>query len=347
MGKGIDRQSEASAIFETIEHAAATGVIGTTRAQPTEVTEGEIITDTLSRYALKNNIARYTKFYKLTNKYDLSTISGYYPTSACDLSSTPITSAEETLSNYCSSTGYAAGSNIRDAILHALNEVIERDAIGTRLINFIIKKENPQYHKTFDDETLNHQSKSISKQIGRQLRFVQLPSLAGTTIAAYASSTPYSKTAIVGCGSSWSAAYAAERAIAEAQQEHWANSQEFGIEHDGGVTSEVALARYPVLLHAKRTRNMFYDATQSTSDLSTKTRDKNTNSRSLVAELNNRGYEAYGRVVWMAKTGGAAVCQVIIAGAERFNMIKFGIPIQATGRLVDKETIKHLIKKGI
>ncbi|MGO2490337.1 MAG: hypothetical protein ACTH8G_02180, partial [Glutamicibacter arilaitensis] len=48
----------------------------------------------------------------------------------------------------------------------------------------------------------------------------------------------------------------------------------------------------------------------------------------------------YGRIVWKDVYSSALVVQVMIPGAERFNQIKFGYPIEPTGRLRTQEILK-------
>ncbi|MGQ4535210.1 YcaO-like family protein [Dermabacteraceae bacterium P13115] len=349
VGKGAGLQSEASALFELIEHAAALGEFKTPSPILYEKRPQNIIEDTLSRFAIVNSVYRYIPFFQIGSGFELTDKVRLFPAAACDLSLKPETPAELTLSGYRSTNGYAAGSNVRDALIHALNEVIERDATGHHIISATLHKSTLESHpaSSVEDESLNLYLSAISEQIKSPLYVSFLSGLAGTTVAVHANVHDATLPTVVGYGSSAYPHYAIERAVAEAQQEHWANTLGLDISEDGGVASNKYIEPYPNLIAARNMTPLGGKMLISDKHPLKLPRTEQDAELKTIDELESKGYLAYGRIAWESKSANVVVCQVVLGGAERFNMIKFGLPIQPVGHRVSVSDVKLMKAKHL
>lgn len=288
---------------------------------------------------------RYIPFFPIDSDLQLTGEIHLFPAAACDLSLEAENSAERTLGAYCSSNGYAAGSSVKDALLHALNEVIERDAIGHHLILSTLHRTSLESYppSAIGDPSIRLYMESLSGQVGSRLHVSFLEGLAGSTAAVYTAPVQDAAPTIIGYGSSAFPHYAVERAVSEAQQEYWAALMNFNVSEDGGIDTDDYLKQYPNLLaarHASVVGNRLASSTEV--QVNVLEFQKRVN---LIDELTERGYSAFGRVVWRSKHANVVVCQVVIGGAERFSMIRFGLPIQPTGRRTVTSDARLMMKR--
>ncbi|MGO2166674.1 YcaO-like family protein [Corynebacterium casei] len=339
-GKGAGDQAEASALFELLEHAAAVGVLPGSGLKRVDYDFSySSLDDPLVRYAAQSRIANGVSFRRVSSEYGFTQETQIFPAAAVDMSSVDYAGCEKKLSAYSSSSGYAAGTDIRDALLHGINEVIERDATGNALIESCIHKRSFDSYSVVGDSYLDEQKKLIEKALCDHIYLTEIESIGGRTVAAF-SERPYLGKRLVGFGTSLNIMYAAERALEEIIQEMSANEKGETVVDDGGNPDFKVLNRFPNLLHAANLDHPFLIHKTSEKDFSSGTSDYSRTDNNLIRQIEEAGYKVYGRIVWKDVYSSALVVQVMIPGAERFNQIKFGYPIEPTGRLRTQEILK-------
>lgn len=230
-GKGIGLQSKASALFEAIEHF---------------IHEFEDVTDLLqfqvldllgTDYALREGSPDFKKicgdtnvgfnriaFQKLGHGHN-SLLYPYFLTQPSYKSKHENEANSLTnfgLMRYCSNSGTAAGLSTIDATLHALLEIIERDAIGCILLQTVIRVK-PKRIKRIIIESLPINLQQISNEatteVNGELELWDITSDLDipTTLAAISIKEPV-EGRYFGSGASISQSYSIERAILEAVQ---------------------------------------------------------------------------------------------------------------------------------
>ena len=239
-GKGIGLQSKASAYYEALEHYA------------------------LHRYSqiAANNPENYIAMTPYTHALpcvDLIDIHNKdkipYPVFMLDPRYAKRQSKQDKM-DYASyayradDSGVASGTNMTEASIHALNELVERDAHSLFLIEAFIKNKN-QRIRLIDKKTLPLAQQTIVKTIERQyqddLMLFDISSDIGIPVI-YVSMT---KQALLiqpsGCGASLRAEYALERALLEALQPVHIHNEKLT---DNQQQIIKALSDLPVLLKA-------------------------------------------------------------------------------------------------
>lgn len=228
-GKGIFRQSMASAIFEALEHAYTQSyneeddrspkivdLNGTDKylSEGAPYLEKIVRNDELyfSRLPFVNisNLEEidYPAFlihprYKATHAEELASINNY------------------SLMRYSSNSGSAAGVNINEATLHGILELIERDAIGVALLKSIFKSP-PEPVKLVRLWTLPESIQRILHTISRQENVkIEIFDIAtDDSVPSFMSfiEAVYTGERFFGSGTSTSSEYAIERSILESLQ---------------------------------------------------------------------------------------------------------------------------------
>ena len=124
---------------------------------------------------------------------------------------------------YCSSVGGASGIDLEDTLLHAINEVIERDATSEFLLSAIIYGNYNKY-SIIDSNSLDESNKKILNFLNQQYDLdVVIIDITGhlgiPTIMVYERNNQYGKeTLLTGFGTSTNVEYAIERALLEYKQ---------------------------------------------------------------------------------------------------------------------------------
>ncbi|MGP5525291.1 YcaO-like family protein, partial [Glutamicibacter arilaitensis] len=80
---------------------------------------------------------------------------------------------------------YAAGTDIRDALLHGINEVIERDATGNALIESCIHKRSFDSYSVVGDSYLDEQKKLIEKALCDHIYLTEIESIGALQVLAW------------------------------------------------------------------------------------------------------------------------------------------------------------------
>lgn len=178
IGKGLGKQSMASGIFEAIEHYMYDNIqnIKTPRKKLTveEIIKYEpkfkkmISIQLLKESAITNVLS--LEFRSLLEDKII-----YFPEILLS------TSEEEYLSNYISNNGFATGTNISEARIHAINEVIERHSISVNYINYFIYGSSEVKMICHDSlpERLRIMVKKIEMRIGARINICNFTTIKG------------------------------------------------------------------------------------------------------------------------------------------------------------------------
>lgn len=248
------------------------------------------------------------------------------------------------LDRYASSSGYAAGTSLSDALLHAVNELIERDAVSAYMLTSATQPpvltaiclDPPAPLRDLVEEITDHNQAPVL--------LVQLPAVAGTVVMAYQGPV---KTALpsVGTGCSADPRIAVERAITELHQDVVANDLGATWADEGGVDL-TNLNRLPQLRHAAQIRPPHIARTRGYHQF---LEDNSTGpGTDLVPQLTAQGFTTLWRTVWRRATarGEIHIVQVVIPGLERFDNIVLGRPILPAGRLTSVRAARSLLTEA-
>jgi ribosomal protein S12 methylthiotransferase accessory factor len=271
------------------------------------------------------------------------------PAALVDLSYIPPEdhAAERLASWYCTSNGIAAGLSPADTILHALYEVIERDALGALLAS--VMAETPHGHSVTmgGRHRLAWLARCIEDDFATGIEVRRLPSLSGHVVAAISTTTDSRGCVVLGCGASARLAYAVERAVLELAQNLVAEVQGELFSADGLPDSLARLHPFPNLLAAARLdrlppRDGMIALGEGRHDFLGPVPSVEQQALTALEALSAAGFQAYARPLYRpSSAGGLApqVWQVAVPGVERFHLVRLGLPVEPTGRLRTKALI--------
>lgn len=354
-GKGIFPQNLASGYFEILEHAVSMGVVP---HQDRRIHHP--VSDLFHQWTLPaDHLGQLFRshpdreilaspFEELLSPHDRVV---WMPSAVCDEnpSAAEQTYLDEVAARYWSSNGFGAGMTIADASLHALNEVVERDAFSHfllaagrgRPVGAAIDLSNHRLHAL-------HDSVMESTESSVQLR--TLPSLAGHVVIAAGTRSDHHGRRLVGLGSSISTAYATERALLEYEQE-CALQYEFvsctrQLDEDD-ITNSDWMAQYPFLESCFRLPTLPpLDGEPSIlTDLDAETiGDAPIEFDRQVASVASHGHPVLRRILFHQPTPTSAatptVVHVVVLGAEKFHLVRNGVLAEPVGRLRDALTVE-------
>lgn len=347
-GKGVGNQSSASGIYEAIEHAAMRYRL------PEQIKPCNYNTLPNNNYLERKNLA-YAELKDISIHTPIQTLEFYevspsmgfdldnsilYPRIICDISM-PITGDLGNMLPYAahaSNTGIAAGNTWNDAALHAINEILERDAESQFLLDQNMGRKTwvtfslPSVHPMYN---LFHE---LTGGYGDRGALYLLNSIAGYVVCA--ASVPQGIEAELGFGASFSLDIAIERAITELQQVQYSI---FAGDtwQDEGALSEKELSKYPNM-HKLSTRKFPIPrkADISYDDIC------RISHQPPVQQINDAGYKVYARTLWFESIfkGSIWVVHVVIPGFETINNLVFNNPMLPLGRLCTPENIVYLME---
>ncbi|MEU7135957.1 YcaO-like family protein [Streptomyces sp. NPDC046261] len=227
------------------------------------------------------------------------------------------------LGRYSVNSGCATGASVTEATVHAVNEVVERDAFSLLLIRTFLAPQ-PAPLTVVDPDTLPQRLASLLKmteeRVGAPVVLIDMTSNIGIP-SFMAWSAPQQPGMIRrGCGTSLVSAYAAERALTELIQCIAVTSRP-GYDHP----ERSSLEGYPVLMRCSEMdlrpalgsgRTVPFTQTPTCGEpeqyLAT-----------LVEQLARRGHTPYVRPLHTFANG-VSVVSVVIPGLERFALITDG-----------------------
>lgn len=245
---------------------------------------------------------------------------------------------ERLIKGYYTSNGWAAGGSVSEATLHALNELIERDAVSAAFIaSGLGLPWGREYCLEPDEVALVHE---IEEECGFPVKVAAIPAATGYVTLAYCSSE--AGVLRMGCGASQDTTHSIERALRELWQEIRAE--------ENGSADEISLARrmgellkkYPGLARCLSLDGQLDlpPAPRSSTDRS-QHGPPSQQVRTITADLQEIGMEAYSRVAYSSLVAGCEVCivQVVAPGMERFQVIRSGIPAEPIARLRSRQSV--------
>jgi ribosomal protein S12 methylthiotransferase accessory factor len=350
-GKGYGDQAIASALFESIEHAVAEGAAF---RDP-----GTTVTHVVARLAFNPLIARRDALVALAarqageiipcvafrsiNRLIDAEMSEHLPAVMVELpAELPDTGPLRTIGRYASSNGIAAGMTLEDATLHALNEVLERDALSVLMLAHGRERRVGTLLDTRNDPGLHRVVSAVSARVEGPIELLEVPALAGRCVVAYTARCNMYGMRLIGSGASVMLSYAAERAVLELQQNIVAEEEPVSETEDGDSLSRGLLVSFPVLRRAASLadvrpagRALVQPSPRLPVGLCL---------RILLDRLASRGHPVLRRVLWTAARGDPCpqVVQVVVPGAERLHLARAGLPVECTGRLRTEDALRAI-----
>jgi len=335
LGKGKSEEARAGAIFEALEHylcgpagfvpeetvlcEAAELVSGPLEADPAMALLDEVGTSSLPCY----------RFESLTDQRELAvplvlTSPWYAEGYSSDVRASLGDDSDYTeLMRYSSNSGSAIGVSAAEALLHALNEVIERDAFSLFLVRTFFDSGGTIPH-VIDPSLLFSEAAAVhrlAEEINQApVYLIDITSDLGVpTMLAY---TPgqVGRSYRRGAGTSLNAAYAVWRALTELVQTSLFSPG------DEGQPSLEGLRRHPTL-HACGSLDLeeMLDGVRvvppPTAEASPE-KPKYQLDR-LIERLEHAGFAAYWRTIGVLD-GGVTAAQVVVPGLEKFMLVCAG-----------------------
>jgi ribosomal protein S12 methylthiotransferase accessory factor len=338
IGKGISEQCKASALFEAIEHYF--WGLSTPMTEPTKLDlggEDNFLKDACPdfNYICGSNHVEFSriKFYQIDNN-DNSILYPFFLTNpfwkpTSEIESKSINSYS--LMRYSSNSGTAAGLTKDEAILHALLESIERDAIGIELLRTIVRKKPIPVRRLAEESLPININQLISRLSTDNSQLYGI-----WDISAYDIKVPVilvcvldlmTKRKYFGSGSSLIVDYAIERALLEAVQSMhmWRTKKDLPPQNE--ITHNT-----PLFLRCMLDRGYFgYRGGETNIDISEVFSPKTTLDLTvtdqieiIMERLTESGFNVYQRSILEDKIN---VSQVVIPGLELFHLVTSRIPV--------------------
>lgn len=232
-GKGYSQAARVGALYETLEHYLSEHADGPDLEylSPAYFSETPLFADDtlLSLICAQPNAV--TACRKFTDA--VTNTSFYYPKALCLPGYSHQPAAQDTtnyraLQRYASNSGTAIGASDSEAVLHAANECIERDAVSLFLLDqFYYENHSPLRHvaRPPDHDALGRLWSEAEAEIGSDIVLIDISSefLARTFLAF--STEPGALPTVFGSGCSLDARHGAWRALTELVQLHHAASE--------------------------------------------------------------------------------------------------------------------------
>jgi ribosomal protein S12 methylthiotransferase accessory factor len=329
MGKGMSGEAHAGAVFEALEHC----LTGPDRFDPSAVEAAEcarLVAGPLGREACSVLLARTPAARLACHRYrllgggrgilvPLFLSAPWYLDD--DRFREPVADTYDygDVMRYSCNSGCAIGVTAAEALLHAVNEVIERDALSLFLIRAFLGA--PGFRPTvIDPAGLPYAPASAhaaaERLTGSRVFLLDITSDLGVpTMLAYtapARSRPHRR----GTGTSLSPAHAAWRALTELLQTTLAGSPRSDLSGLAGHPPLFACGRFDLTDHLRGARVVPFVPAGPLPGPEAQL-------RRLVALLAARGHPAYHRTVATLR-GGITAVHVIVPGLERFMLITAG-----------------------
>lgn len=334
-GKGLGMQSVASALFEALEHYFSHPNIFMKNREKIQIEVRELCQQqNLNQdYVLSQMNKDYPKLIVQCAKYktidkEPKNNTLYYP-----LFLTDPEFEEESTKNlkyrwYSTNNGTASGVTFNEAFLHAINEIVERDAISLHLIDTFFKNSKVEIVKIDSlPDNLKELHLKAEKIVGGPILLIDITSdfLIPTFLAVNKNEAvilPY-----VGSGTSYLHEYALERAILELIQCYHLHDIELENED---LLKYNSFKKYPKL-------QRIYKLEYLEEKFSYIEFRGGKNIISIEAQINHiknqikkAGFEIYYSV--LAEFDSFVCLQVLIPGLEKFHLIRSGIPVRLSER---------------
>ncbi|NBE80061.1 YcaO-like family protein [Micromonospora rubida] len=239
--------------------------------------------------------------------------------------------------HYTSSAGYAAGTTLFEALVHALNEVIERDAWSCQIARSYFGMGAPDL-VAVDPATLPADLRALTDSVeeltGAPILIVSIACDTGVPAYVVCDGSADEQIRLIGSGASPVRSYALQRGLLEYLQVR--TMFRYGPVDAGTEAAQIttALARYPRHLAAAR-----FDVRElprrtepfRAEDGLPEEAPPEQLLRHLVDRLAAVGVHAYYRV--LTRPGAITVVDVVAPGLELLDKARAGYPVLPTGRL--------------
>lgn len=243
------------------------------------------------------------------------------------------------LLKYATSSGTASGNSVPEALVHALTELIERDARSMELLSWYIAGDGEV--RIVDRGSLTDPLKRLllltEDEVQEDVLLVDMTS--SIDVPSYLATPRRHASPIkpVGCGTSPDPHYALERSLTELLQMHRIDegSQAF---REGDLEALARLSNYPALRDAAEFDIELLLSRTGTMDVPLRSQDASLLALSpeqCVDFILERLAEADCPVYWRQLGPQRAPVKIVTAlapGVERFNAVSGGLPVIPTGR---------------
>ncbi|WP_436791301.1 YcaO-like family protein [Yinghuangia sp. YIM S10712] len=363
-GKGVGTQSLAGALFEAFEHAGARNALpGQANEHAWEVLPPPEFKqfDFLCTYA--HDVRPATEqatvpFHALLDLHPIRTGRRVvYPAAAADFAyhGDEAESDLVVLERYSTTNGYAAGATPDDALVHAVNELVERDALSQHLLSSVLQPRPVHRIRGGEPPLLKRALDTIETALAGEAVVVDVTAHTGCVVMAHLRPAG-SATALIGMGCSRFPDVAYERAVTELYQEWKAFAAGVTFADEGGREPE-NLDPYPKLRRAAEVPDPQWASQgtyarflrERTPAMPTDAPPKK-ESVHLLESLRKNGFEVFWRPLWKyvgspeKNNRGVHVVQVIAPGLEQFYGIMLCRPLVPVGRLYSPETCAALLE---
>ena len=319
-GKGYSNQSLASAIYEAIEHYIYQNSSNSEMSVPISSICDGIIQNEYAVKVLKENLSPddiigATKFFDGNNKI-------FFPTALWNVYNNSIPDKCVSIKKYSTNSGCAIGTSLNDALIHALNELLERYSLSKHYYNVFIDHSekavfiNPKSLSASLLELYN----TISAEIGTEIIIVDIKTFDGFFCYQVFADNPGTGVPFKGSGLSTSSRYALERALLECLQSYHLQCAQNKIEDVTALSLFKELKKYNAILCLK------YGADIQFADYVT--------SKEIAAE---QIYQEEIKIIEQNKMNisykilfsyNQIICvQVILHGNDKFYLVGIGIPV--------------------
>lgn len=325
-GKGIGEQSYASALYEGLEHYFSE------RYDYQGNSEKKVLKDVIEQRAVLKCEAPLNEMYvsdpvQSIKCMQFQEIQGerslWYP-------SFLIFPAIADVSNeylcYASNNGIAVGTDLNEALLHSLCELVERHSISKAMIKLL---QSPKTRfNSIDVSSVPHDLCEILLEMNKQygtISIYEITTIPELPVYMTVLNCEKSKMPICGYGCSLSSRYALERSILECLQCAHLYSDTERIEDDSVLryfAPSKEITDMLLLRNIKRRKSNFSE------NIINMSVDEMLNR--VVSLLKKEGYEQYYRIIFCSDT---LVCvKAIVPGFEKFHLIRSGCPVCANSK---------------
>ncbi|EWM18075.1 YcaO-like family protein [Kutzneria sp. 744] len=226
-----------------------------------------------------------------------------------------------TVGRYSANNGWAAGADATEAMVHALNEIIERDALSLLLIeHFLAARPIRLVDRATLPGDLMALLASTEEAVGARVHLIDMATDLGIpAYYAYLPSAPGQPARMRGCGASLSRHYAIARSLTELVQLHaMAQLGEREEKRTVWTTSYLELHACYLADFSPGIPNAHVVAYEDSEAPAT----PSGHLKALLAALREAGLPAYVRQQWMSEN--LAVVNVFVPGLERFMLVTDG-----------------------
>lgn len=348
-GKGVGLFGIASALYELLEHAVFEGglpivdIFTCDPSQYEDVVPKGIDDFVLKQVLLSGSSRRCLEYKRLFPharvRFPVEIVGGAVAINEIKAQNKLLN--ENRYLYYLSTNGLGAGATEVEAVLHAILELIERDALSMFLIDVARKTPSGVKVVLSCDSYINYFLKNKDYMGGVDIRLI--PSVVGNVAIALSQVTDFRGRRQFGVGASLNKEYAIERAVLELEQEVISTGEECV---EGGRESVSLNGVYGEIFTCNSIPGSTgIEVIEGGSSCDMHEISLIEKLETLVEALNQKGFYVYSSLIW--RGGGQAlsgsempiVVHVYIPGFERLQIIRDGFSVEPAGRLRTEEIL--------